>query len=241
MKIYNNYYCHNKNINFNSHQLKIYDRAADKIYYTYTEHYRSDLDWQKFFHFILKKYKNVDKVNTVVEACSVGEEANSLALKFLDLGSEGKKFLNIAAKDFNTQCINIAKAGIFQVSSDEFKRMQTFINEPIEKYYSHEDKVGYIEIKPKNILKDQVVFSQADITRDVYRLPKENLLLFCRNFWPYLESDESYNLASALAFNLKPDSTIVLGNFDVRNGYGDLLVKNGFRQTEVPLVYEKIM
>ena len=60
--------------------------------------------------------------------------------------------------------------------------------------------------------------------------------------WMYLTAAERIKLAEKLGQNLKKNSVVVLGQYDLSNSNArKLLLKNGFEETYVDKVYEKMV
>ncbi|MBR1776160.1 hypothetical protein IJ750_03690 [bacterium] len=226
---------------FNSYSEK--KLADDYSFYTTTTFFRNDLDWDSFVRYIDEMYKADDKVNIVCHACSNGEEAYSLAAKLITvLGEKAKKFFPIIAKDLDYENIDLAKRGLFQVTDDELRTMRWQTGYNLERYFDVLSKKGekLIDIAVRPELKDKVIFSQGNILEDVEKLPNENTILLCRNFWPYLPKESVLELAQKLGKILTKSCSIVLGNFDMFNGWPNKhLYENGFFDSEIYGMFTK--
>ena len=252
-KIQTNQY--NYNSSFKAYNKTVYDAVSHRFKYdTTTCFFRRDLDWKKFFNFLFQKYKNTDKVTVISHAASDCEEAYSLAIGFLSGGNAGQKFLPVIAKDIDINNLNIAGKGIYNVGSvNELERIRSFTGQDYEKYFqvlSDKENRGinsctkifndtdFIKIKLSNMLKKNVYFEQADILKDIFKLPQENTVLMLRNVWPYLKLKDMRAFAEVLANHLKSSSTLAIGLYDACWKVEDKLLQSGFKKTPVRFVYE---
>lgn len=214
----------------------------DYEYYTTTMLFRDDLDWDGLMNLMRYKYKNTDKVNMICHACSDGEETYSLALKIKQtFGKDSNKFLPIIAKDIDHDNIIRAKRGNYKVSGTEIERLEQHAGINLNKYFDILDNYMIYDkyAKPKDSLKQDICFKQGDILDDIKNIPKENTVLFCRNFIPYLPPKSQENLITQLGERLAPSSLLVLGEFDMRYDTPKLLSQNGFEQTDIKYVFQK--
>lgn len=95
-------------------------------------------------------------------------------------------------------------------------------------------------LSSKDILKENVKFSQGDILQDVDNMPAKNTVLLCRNFWPYLDSLKRKELLQKLENKFDESSLIVIGSYDVEDCSLDmLLMSHQFLPTSVRNVFQK--
>ncbi|MCR5265303.1 MAG: hypothetical protein K6E29_01750 [Cyanobacteria bacterium RUI128] len=211
-------------------------------YYTSTSLFRDDLDWDGLMNLMRKKYKNTDQVNLICHACSDGEEAYSLALKVKKtFGKSAAKFLPVTAKDIDYDNIFRAKRANYVVSDAEVVRLEQHAGLDLNRYFDiyKNDYTYETYAKPRDCLKAVIDFKQGDILDDIKNLPKENTVLMCRNFIPYLPSKSQTELIKQLGERLDSSSLLVLGEFDMRSSVLEDLQKNGFEQTEIKYVFQK--
>ena len=91
----------------------------------------------------------------------------------------------------------------------------------------------------RDSLKKDVLFKKADICDDIDNVPKARTVLFCRNFWNYLSSEQQSLLLNKLMTLLDDTCHIIIGEFDKIYGLHELLEKRGFAQTTVKGVMRK--
>lgn len=228
---------------FKSNTRYVTDKAGQVIYRNTTNFFRNDLDWNAFAEFVKNKYKDADKVNVICHACSDGSEPMSLAILLQEkLGHDAAKFFPITAKDLDSTVIYMANGNYINMDYSDFELINKYTNNKFSKYFSYPQRgLGIEDDYPVRImpeLKKQIKFSVADITEDIHNLPARNTILFCRNFWPYLENkSEIYRLAANLASRLKDNCTVVTGFYDNTVALPALLKQEGFKWV-APNVYE---
>lgn len=204
-----------------------------------TYFFRDGIIWDKFGDFLINKYKNADNVHIYNYACSEGAEPFSLAMLLIKkLGKEkAQKFFPIIASDIDDGILKNPALGIIKPSGGDLLK----INMTLEKDYSDfyelnegfqvnkelRDRVYTGKVKP--ILRDAVVFTQRNILNDTHNIQRDNSVVLCRNFWPYLSSDEEREkLAIGLAERLGDNSMCVIGDFDKKCGIGKFFLDRQF-------------
>ena len=245
----------NNQPNFGMYDRVVYNKYSHRYMYNTTTWFaRSDLNWVKFIDFVINKYKNVDKVNTIVHACSNGEEAYTLTLGLLSKKNTSK-FFPISARDIDKENITQAVKGVFELKlKSELEGLLSLINEPLETYFKKTlkpDKMAdlfsvskqsniasKIILEPKDNLRSVINFRQSDIFRDYRDIPSENTILMLRNVWPYLGGRRDI-LVKDLANHLKSSSTLVIGMYDRTRCVDRKLLAAGFKKTPLNYVFEK--
>ena len=89
-------------------------------------------------------------------------------------------------------------------------------------------------------IESKVIFEQSDMLKDMFKIPSNNTVLFCKNVFPYLANGEEYNLVKQISKQLDASSAIVLGCFDISYGIDKLFEKEGFKHTSQYNVMEKL-
>jgi len=245
----NNYPYNNPSFGYYSREIKDKDKIKNS---NFTLFFRDDLDWNKFIEHIDKKYKNIDRVNIYNYASSIGSEAYTMAMLLLENnGEKADKYFPVIAKDRDPYVIDIVQSGLISIHLDEEKNINNNTDKKFEKYFTvdrnvrfsyDKDKATELNAKVNNILKNRVRFECADITRDYKSIKKDNSIVMCRNFWPYLEdNDTRRRLVKNLYNQLGNNSLLIIGKFD--NKYfpiNEELLDAGFKQVEgLEYVYQK--
>lgn len=234
------------NVNFKANSRWVYDKSGKELYKTTTYLFRDDLDWENLIKYICDKYKNVPKVNFINHVCSNGMEPLSFLISMMLFSPENvKKFTPIIAKDINPENIIMAKKGECGVSSDDFIRIHKITNGRYRDFFNlkHDKNTdGLFTLSPKEAIKNNIIFEQGDIFKDVNNMPKDNTFLCCRNFWAYLPFEQRRKLAESLSEILNPSSTILIGFHDISEARADLhLELCGFKRCPTGTPYVNIM
>lgn len=211
--------------------------------------YRNGAFWPKLVSFLIDKFKDVPKVNVYCYGCSDGSEPFTFLIQLLSDfdGKYAEKFLPLVAKDRDKNVINKVKnKEYYHVKNDEKDRINIFTKGNYRNFFSEIDKtlVGAFAFI-KNDLYEKIKFSQADIWKDYKNIKPDNSVVFVRNFWPYLKSEQKRQaLLNKLSSRLDKNSFIIIGDFDERGT--DFRIENqimeaGFKPTPLGYVYEKIV
>lgn len=194
----------------------------DILHRNTTFFYRNDLDWDNFSKFLLDKYKNTSKVNTYCYACSDGSEPYSLIMDLKTKApNQADKFFPVVAKDYDSEIIRQAKSGTIYVDNYGKYCIEERTDKNFDRFFGDDvicdkrnDYYGKVfEVKPE--LSNNVIFELADICEDVKNIKPDNSIVLCRNFWPYLKSQEKMDtLAQNLYDRLGHNSIVILGKYD---------------------------
>ena len=250
-----------QNCSFSSSYRAVEDLSGKLKYRTSTSFFREDIEWYDLANLLGEKYKNTDKVNIVDYACSSGEEAYTIVLSLIkQLGKKtASKFFPIVAKDIDEENIRMAKSGYLIANEKEKKFLDDssgFFPRPfnihsINSYhkrqsYIYRNKAKYL-IEFDRDLRKNIKFSVADINEDINSLPQKDTVLFCRNMWPYLPSQNQIKLLDIIMEKIhNTNSLIVLGDYDMYGSPFDLNYKNftsalkmlHLKETKVENVFE---
>jgi len=182
--------------------------------------FRSEINWGNLGNYFDKRFKDQDKVNTYVYACSNGSEAYTMSILLSEMfRDEADKFFPIIAKDIDKTRIEEAKkqqsGGLIPVYNAylpakyalglEDDELQEYILRSSDK---EKEWVTNNTAKP-------VKFSRANILEDLDSIDSNNpSIVMCRNMWPYVNPDEYSEFAQNLYEKLAPDSIVILGEYD---------------------------
>ncbi len=211
--------------------------------------FRPNPSWKELTSLLEFKFSDVPKVNVYDYACSNGSEAYTFLMEMFSECSENfvKKFLPVIAKDVDPVAIKKATQRGIAMETAEINSINMHTRNNFTKFFnesgfiSDDEEVVYV---PKPILKDNVIFSQANILNDIENIEPENTVVFARNFWPYLLAQERVELAQKLGERLKSNSVIVFGDFDTFGTQLDtpietLLRNVGFEDSGIRFIMEK--
>ena len=198
---------------------QVYDKKGNVYINSYTKYCRSDIKWDVFKYYLKDKYKNYDKVNTYLWACSSGNEALTMAVLLKDIDREEQKFFPIYAKDVNGILIDrnqkIQNSG---VRIDKLLVEQILENTGInldrkEEFFKKEDGVGLYSFK--NDLVKNINYETSNILVDIDKIDRSTpSIVMCRNMWPYVDSDLYDEFTKNLYDVLPSDSIVVIGEID---------------------------
>lgn len=236
-----------KNPSFTSNYQVLNKRRPFCTYF-----FREDLQWGNFARYLNLRFKAADKVNIYNAACSDGTESYTLIMSLIKhLGSEkAEKFFPIKGFDLNQRQVNTAKSGeipllpgIYYLFDFFSIKLHTLFND--KKFLNHITlKNGKKGVKFKDDIKNLVEFRKANIFDELAKINKneENSVFLCRNMWMYLKEPEQEKLAKMLSEACGSNSIVVLGNYDLSASKAhSLLLKNGFEETYIDNVYEKMV
>lgn len=244
-------------MSFAGNKRGVSDSVGKFLYANVSAYMRSDLNWEKFTKYLIKKYKDVEKPNIFCLACSEGAEPFSVAMKLIDKLGEinASKFFPIKASDFDEAILDYPKKGKAFLTTTEIKQIKEqcknfdkFIklgkNERFDTLFETNGTRGTIT----PLLAKSVVFKTSDLRTEIENINPDNNIVLCRNVWPYIPKKEHPELAQKLYNQLGENSMLVVGRFDHTslNLYHDLTAA-GFKPVEgfttskydTPLVFLK--
>lgn len=210
------------------------DLSQGVIHKNNTMLFRSDIDWISLVRFLAYKYADIEKVSVYNYACSNGAEPYTLLMSMFSSLEENEygKFLPILARDYDEFVINVAKKKIIDVNIEEKTNVNLFTRNKFEDYFHKMSKI-HDKYTPDNILTSNIDFAVSDITKDYVNLPRENVVLLVRNFWPYLNREYQISLPRELCYHFDKNATIVIGSFDFATQEYSNFLENGFKRAHV--------
>ncbi len=234
--IYNRYKAP-QNVNFGYSFEEYKNENGEVVNRNTTCFCRQDLYPEKIAPIFEKTFPGDDKVNVIVYGCSTGEEPMSILMsvhsKLKDKAL--RKYLPILAKDIRPENIERAKNVSPLAMFDELY----FLREQFPDYKNYFHMVPLTtkyRLTPKPIIKDNIIFSVADITKDLENIPNKRVALFCRNFWPYLSYEQQENLLASFSEKFNDNQHLLfVGGFDLNNERGisrERLHKYGFYEAD---------
>lgn len=242
----NNYYNQNKAPCFKDFKREVIKGLTggltqDVLWRNNTSVYRNDLPWTTLLKLLEEKYADDKQVSVVFYACSIGLEIYSYIIEVLEKCNPKsiQKFTPVIAKDIDPFVINIANSKLVTLEDFEIERINQHTNGHFNDYFEKNGKVDK-KYSPTKKITDLATFSVGDFTKEYKDLPKNNLILFVRNCWPYFTECNVENLAKKLYEHLGNKCTLLTGNYDSSFFYDEnIFINAGFKQTKIPHVYEK--
>lgn len=205
----------------------------------------------KIYEYIMKKFKDIPKINTYFWGCSNGSEVYTFLNEFFSkYGSKtADKFGKITALDYDPVAIINAKLGCYPVEKQEIIDLELYHGQKISENFHviynrlYPDEISHII--PKQKLKDCVKFKLGDITKDYHIMKSKNNLVFAQNMWPYLDENKMHQYTKNLYKHIGKNSSLIIGDYDLvglrwKGIQADELFKSaGFKSTACPIIYEK--
>lgn len=214
----------NSSTTFKSNGRKLVNTTGQIIYKNTSCFFRDDLIWHNLADLIETKYKNTPKVNVYNFACSEGAEPFSLAMMLLEKFGKEKagKFFPIIASDIDANILENPQKGIIRLSRTDLFNLEDNLGKNVSNYIQHDNNFIFSDfleerlctghVKP--VIKDAIIFKKADIKQEIKNIQKNNSIILCRNFWPYIKDSERCKLVSDL-YNAMGENTIcIIGEFD---------------------------
>ncbi len=215
---------------FCANDREVLDSDNKVVHRNSTKFFRDDIIWDDFTLFLDENFKDSKKVNSYCIACSDGSEPYSLAIALKTNLKNADKFFPINASDYDEYIVNEAKNGVYTTTYDEKNAIRRFTRDNKHKYF---DCDGPDIIKPKDSIKKEVNFTVNDALSEIDNIPYGDNLIMCRNFWPYLSSDDKNKLIEKLKEKMNHNSLLVIGSFDQGGIMLDrLLDVSGFENVE---------
>lgn len=244
-RMYNpNYYKYNHNPSFGTNG-RVYKSQYGVEMGTMTYPFRSDIDWKKLTEYMIRHFKNKDKVNIVQFASSDGSEAYSQIISFLERGKNEDigKFFPIYAYDIDEEIIKAAQSGLLNIHPENMEHINHNCKDYTE-YFKKSSK--NLEIK-NNVydlfqkkyttyavsedVKKKVIFKQADMFDILVHLEDDsNTVLMCRNVLGYFSDRVIKNTVEMVSRKLKKDSLFIIGKIDTDSWIKNYLKANNFRE-----------
>lgn len=262
-EVRNNYY-NSKSIGFNSIERSVIQKHPKIPFLKTVKHkntswlFRPGADYcKKLYNYFSKVFSDIKKVNVYNYGCSLGYEAYSfiIGMHYID-NKNFEKFLPIIAKDYDEEIVKEAKT--YKIPIDYFYELTD-----MENHFCIIDSSEYFNLHPlynnlreppswkymadvKNVLKNNVEFSVADIRKDYVNIKPNNSIVIATNFWPYMSANDRKELAFNLYNQLGNNSYVLIGNFDTnkitfrKGSTADVfLTSAGFKSTEIPNLFVK--
>lgn len=207
----------------------------------FTSFFRDDVNWLHLGCFLKEKFKDEDKVNTVVYACANGLEAYTFSLLIQKtFPKDCEKFFPIIAKDVSKRQIEEnklkQKGDVRIIFGDVMRANEALSLDLIDGYKEYATKNRNGECVLDDKIKAPVVFETANILEDLDSLDSNVPTIFaCRNMWPYVNSEEYQAFSDELYKRLASGSVVIIGDFDYtgaqvqrENSIAKAFIQSGF-------------
>lgn len=219
---------------------------------TYTRLFRADMNWEHFTDFLVKHFREQDRVQILQFASSDGSEAYSQIISLLENCYNTDKFFPINAYDIDKEIYNASKSGLLNLNNTDITKL-TDRGIDFGKYFTETDKKLTIandtltdqtqQSKPSKTfqvsktLTEKVNFHNADMFEILREYEdNSNTVLMCRNVLFLLSDREVDNFTTLAAYKLKKGSLFITGEHDKK--VNTALEQKGFIKV-MPNVYMK--
>ncbi len=216
--------------------------------------FRDDLNWKSTAKYEAELFKDRDKVNIEMYACSDGSEGYtkiiSLYEHFGDKKKEAEKFFPIKAYDIDEEILKAARSGYINTCLADRMNIQMAC-ENCEDYFESTDKSLEISddvrlqavktLRAKEKLTDNINFMNGDMFKKITELNDDsNTILMCRNILGYFLNNKIEEFVKLVSQALKSKSLFEIGDHDTR--FFDIkscIERYGFREV-MKNVYKKL-
>lgn len=222
----------NKYVEFLQENIKEIEILYKELLIGVTSFFRDSIIWEQLeVNIIPSLIANVNNGHVLrawIPACSMGEEAYSLAIVFKEVVATYCPDMNITlqifATDLDALAIDRARKGIFHkniIDNVSQNRLERFFEKVGDKY------------RINNEIREMVVFAQQNVIMDP---PFTKLdLLSCRNLLIYMENELQNKLMSLFHYSINPGGFLIIGSAETINNLNDK-----FKQVESKLkIYQR--
>ena len=198
-----------------------------------TDFYRESDHFQFMTEHILPKFlehKSGVPLRVWSSACSTGEEAYTIIFEIEEFLKDMNSFnYSIYCTDISTQVLKHGIEGIYKLD-----RVEKIPVEIIKKYFlkSKNPKNKTVRIIPE--LRKKITFNRLNLIDDVYKVPFDFDVIFCRNVLIYFDKSTQEKVINKLCNKLKKGGILFLGHSESLTGI------NAPLKTIRPTIFQKI-
>ena len=204
-----------------------------------TYFFRNDINWIAFKDYLIERFSNCPKIDTIVYGCSDGSEPYSLSMLLQSMIDNPERFFPIRAFDLYDDVIikNIKDKNSFKLEDSDFSKVASLYETSAVDISPYIFQDEYLKHYCTNKTTEPVEFKQGNIITDIDRINFNNPTLFmCRNMWPYVSPGEYYSFSKKLYSEIPSGSSVIIGDFDYKgnrylgtNGFPNFLLQAGFK------------
>lgn len=159
--------------------------------------------------------------------CSTGEEPYTIAMLLKEKGLLDKRYVEILGSDINTQVLEYAKNGIYDI-----KKLRTTPEKYILKYFDKNVENNYVL---KKEIVNFVKFTRINLKKDNFSNDYD--IIFCRNVMIYFDKDDQKLLVDKFYKSLKKGGYLFIGHSESL-----YFINNDFRYLKInesPVYYKE--
>ncbi|MDB6130912.1 MAG: regulator protein, partial [Verrucomicrobiales bacterium] len=168
---------------------------------------------KKVFPKLVKQHKGSDPIRIWVAACSLGQEAYSLAIAYTEFAAEtgSQPPLQIFATDVNASVLEVARAGRYNKS-----QLEGLSPHRIKKFFLPEDN----NFRVQKSIRDLVIFAQHNLLANPPFTRVD--LVTCRNVLIYFDPSLQQRIIPTFHYAIKPEGFLWLGASESIGQFGSL-------------------
>lgn len=205
--------------------------------------------WEQATDFFVNKFKNKQQVGVSFYGCADGSETASFLITMMSRFPQEvwQKFTkSINAIDNDPVAIAKAKSNKYTISKLEIERLRKMLGDKVDEFF-----IGFpkndcesAEVQLTDKVTSKINYRRANVLNDMYRVKREDNIVFARAFWPYLGRDIPV-LARKFGDRLQNNVCLVISRFDRRGcswhnaNIDELLRQKDFKYSKVDLIFEK--
>lgn len=160
-------------------------------------------------------FRNQPKIKIYCCASSSGQEPYTIALTALYAKQvyNSSADIEIVATDIDTQMLELAKKGVYEVNP-QLEKYPKWVDSVLEEYFDIDDISPKERVmKAKDNLKKIITFKTLNLFNSKYPFKSEEFdIVFCRNVLIYFKKDDQIAILERLFDLLKPDGAFYLGH-----------------------------
>lgn len=160
-------------------------------------------------------FRNQSKIKIYCCASSSGQEPYTIALTALYAKQvyNSSADIEIVATDIDTQMLELAKKGVYEVNP-QLEKYPKWADSVLKEYFDIDDISPKERVmKAKNSLKRIITFKTLNLFNSKYPFKNEEFdIVFCRNVLIYFKKDDQIAILKRLFDLLRPDGTFYLGH-----------------------------
>ncbi|MBL4705334.1 MAG: protein-glutamate O-methyltransferase CheR [Flavobacteriales bacterium] len=198
-----------------------------------TDFFREPLHFEYMSEFLLPRHLNKPRREPLriwSSAASTGEEAYTIAITIEEFLQKEKLFdYSIHCTDISTRVIEKAVDGIY-----DLERVGRIPMEIKKKYFLKNKDPEKPMVRVVPALRRKLTFNRLNLIDDVYKVPHDFDLIFCRNVLIYFDKPTQERVINKLCMKLKPGGIFLLGHSESVSGINVPL------RAIKPTIYERI-
>jgi chemotaxis protein methyltransferase CheR len=155
-------------------------------------------------------------------AASTGEEPYTIAMSMVEAFGNYKPPVEIIATDIDTNVLNKAKAGVYQMD-----RVEKLPQETLKRFFLKGSGSNANQVKVRKELCDLISFRQLNLLDSQWPINGLFDVIFCRNVMIYFDKDTQYKILKRFAPMMEPHGLLFAGHSESLHHASDLFKLRG--------------